>query len=1147
MIVRLQIMKDGLQPFPMYAIVQKEEFSMKKGMKRLMSGLLAVAMVLTTFGVNTRVASAEERTMQNYVYDGFEVDFDVTDAWDGAFNADVKIANTGDAEICDWSLTFEFAHEIQNLWNATVVEHTGNTYVIKNADWNANIKPGEGVAFGMTVLYDGEIAFPESFSFVMEEESVTAQDYSAEFTLYSDWGTGCNGAIVLSNLTDEPIENWRLEFDYDREIVDIANAVIVSHEQGHYVIKNAEYNTDIAAKSSVHISLVAGEGAAEERPENFTMQQTVVGDTSNSEEGGSEGKPEVDDEEKEAIIAERLKGVKYTEPVEEHIKYDETMNICYVDNQVLVVTKEGVTLEEVEEFVSTFGATVVGYIVLTGDYQVEFSESKTLDELEGLVGALSLSEIVEDVMIHELFETSVSVAPEWYDEKEEASKWDEDWDTEFPQGANWWLEAIKAPEAWNYGGYTVKIGVVDSMFDENHEDLAFCDVLENADSVANKYELGFTLGRGVKDAAHGTHVAGMMAATHNDNGISGIANNAELYAASVYIDKESKMVGNKIIARESYMKTKYGFAWLILNECRVINYSMRGNSENIEANKAESLMYEKFLGRIHSNGYDFLIVQAAGNEGKDSNSMGSIAGITDVELRKHIIVVGAVELKKSLNISWMPDLVEELLGAKDGKLFTGYQYWSESNYGVGVDICAPGVDIYSTLPGSRYSNIFDVSNNEAELWAGTSQAAPCVSGVAALCFSVNPDLTGELVKEILCNSVTRYIDDTKGKCEHPLLDAEKAVKEALTKDGELNVADRKPLGVLEGQILTRIGFNSEREGTVSSVNNNTNGFVKAIPIDAVTGQLNMRGAIECTLGKLGTYELLLDEGYYHIIAGLEGYVEKEYPSVWIEGGKAVLYDIILVPDESSEESGNRPTNKVTGKITDVTSGLPIPDVTVNVIKGGYYGDGYNENPAISEAKLEIIDSVTTDENGMYSLQLKTGFYTLQLEKDGYITGYVEIVSAPNVFKQNGSISSKLTSNEYRIVLEWGSAPRDLDSHLVGNGEGSSFHVYYGQKICYIGDDVVAKLDIDDTSGYGPETVTVTVKVDDSMTYQYYVHDFSNRNNYSSSALSFSLAKVTLYSGNKQLKVYSVPIDEVGTRWNVFNIVNGKVIDVNTIE
>lgn len=320
------------------------------------------------FGVNTKTASAEERLTQNYVYDGYEVEFDVTDAWDGAFNADVKIANTGDAEICDWALTFEFTHEIQNLWDATVVEHTGNAYVIKNADWNANIKPGEGVAFGMTVLCDGEISFPENFSFVMEEESVTTQSYSAEFTLYSEWETGCNGAIILSNLTDESIENWQLEFDYDREIVDIANAVIISHEQNHYVIKNTGDNADIQGKSSVHISIVAGEGAAEERPENYVMQQTVVGNSETGEEGGSE---EIPDGEMDAIIAERLKGVKYKEPEAEHVQYDEATDTYYVDNQLALIVKDGVTLEQVEDYAKEIEASVVGYIVVTGDYQLE--------------------------------------------------------------------------------------------------------------------------------------------------------------------------------------------------------------------------------------------------------------------------------------------------------------------------------------------------------------------------------------------------------------------------------------------------------------------------------------------------------------------------------------------------------------------------------------------------------------------------------------------------------------------------------------------------------------------------------------------------------------------------------------------------------
>lgn len=59
----------------------------------------------------------------------------------------------------------------------------------------------------VTVLCDEDITFPEGFSFVMEDESVTEQSYSAEFVSYSDWGTGCNGAIILSNLTEEPIEN----------------------------------------------------------------------------------------------------------------------------------------------------------------------------------------------------------------------------------------------------------------------------------------------------------------------------------------------------------------------------------------------------------------------------------------------------------------------------------------------------------------------------------------------------------------------------------------------------------------------------------------------------------------------------------------------------------------------------------------------------------------------------------------------------------------------------------------------------------------------------------------------------------------------------------------------------------------------------
>ena len=67
---------------------------------------------------------------------------------------------------------------------------------------------------------------------------------------------------------------------------------------------------------------------------------------------------------------------------------------------------------------------------------------------------------------------------------------------------------------------------------------------------------------------------------------------------------------------------------------------------------------------------------------------------------------------------------------------------SFSNYGkINVDIFAPGVDIYSTVP-----------KNEYEPLSGTSMAAPSTSGVAALIRAYYPALTAKQVKYILMNS-----------------------------------------------------------------------------------------------------------------------------------------------------------------------------------------------------------------------------------------------------------------------------------------------------------------------------------------------------------------------------------------------------------
>jgi len=96
-------------------------------------------------------------------------------------------------------------------------------------------------------------------------------------------------------------------------------------------------------------------------------------------------------------------------------------------------------------------------------------------------------------------------------------------------------------------------------------------------------------------------------------------------------------------------------------------------------------------------------------------------------------------------------------------------------------------------------------------------------------------------------------------------------------------------------------------------------------------------------------------------------------------------------------------------------------------------------------------------------------------------------------------------------------------------------------------ELIASLDWDDTSSYGPETVTVTVSIDMETCYKYYVYDFSNGGNASSTALSYSGAKVNVYCGDKLVKAYSVPTDKVGYTWDVFEIFKGEVIDINQIK
>ncbi|MEI6659501.1 MAG: cellulose binding domain-containing protein, partial [Planctomycetota bacterium] len=71
-----------------------------------------------------------------------------TSAWGTGFNGDMKIKNTGTTAINGWTMEFDMKANIVNIWNAVIVSHVGNHYVIKNADWNGTIGAGAEISFG---------------------------------------------------------------------------------------------------------------------------------------------------------------------------------------------------------------------------------------------------------------------------------------------------------------------------------------------------------------------------------------------------------------------------------------------------------------------------------------------------------------------------------------------------------------------------------------------------------------------------------------------------------------------------------------------------------------------------------------------------------------------------------------------------------------------------------------------------------------------------------------------------------------------------------------------------------------------------------------------------------------------------------------
>jgi thermitase len=243
----------------------------------------------------------------------------------------------------------------------------------------------------------------------------------------------------------------------------------------------------------------------------------------------------------------------------------------------------------------------------------------------------------------------------------------------------WGVRKIQADYAWNItmGSPSILMAIIDTGVDWKHEDLA-----------KNYVPLGYDWVNGDKDPmddnGHGTHVCGIASSVINNNlGIAGISQ-------------------VKIMAEKALNQTGYGYADDLAQAithaadqgAKIMVMSWGSNSSSILLKRSIQYAYSKGA----------ILVAAAGNDAS--------------------------------NVKIYPAAYDEVIAVSatnqidDPATFTNYGDW--------IELSAPGVSIYSTLPNNTYGYM-----------SGTSMSAPFVAGVAALVWSVNPNLTSNQVRAVL--------------------------------------------------------------------------------------------------------------------------------------------------------------------------------------------------------------------------------------------------------------------------------------------------------------------------------------------------------------------------------------------------------------
>ena len=258
----------------------------------------------------------------------------------------------------------------------------------------------------------------------------------------------------------------------------------------------------------------------------------------------------------------------------------------------------------------------------------------------------------------------------------------------------------------------VDVAIIDSGIDADHPDL---NVAGGVNCVGNRGGFADT-------DSHGTMVAGLVGAIDNAIGVVGVAPGARVWAVRVTSGNGGQITDRRLLC---------GLEWVAANAhiIDVANMSLRGvtklESDTCESPNRKAAALHQAVCRLVELGV--VVVVAAGNDTSD------VAGVVPARFPE-VITVSAISDSDGMpgGLGGAPVC---LPGENDDTFATF------SNFGLEVDVAAPGSCITSTHPDGLYA--FN---------SGTSFATPLVSGAAALYLATHPDGTPAEVRMAIINA-----------------------------------------------------------------------------------------------------------------------------------------------------------------------------------------------------------------------------------------------------------------------------------------------------------------------------------------------------------------------------------------------------------